>query len=97
MLARLSPPACPRRPAAPRQVPLVSVALRHEKIHAQDCADCETADGRIDRIEREITITGALDAERRQRLLEIADKCPVHRTLENEVKVVTALAEDPSG
>jgi len=75
----------------------VSVALRHEKIHAQDCADCETAEGRIDRIEREISITGALDAEQRRRLLEIADRCPVHRTLENEVKVVTALAEDPAG
>lgn len=72
----------------------VSVALRHEKVHAQDCADCETKEGRIDRIEREITVTGALDAEQRRRLLEIADKCPVHRTLENEVKVATALAED---
>ncbi len=72
----------------------VSVALRHEKIHAQDCADCETVEGRVDRIEREITVTGALDAEQRQRLLEIADKCPVHRTLENEVKVVTALAAE---
>ena len=73
----------------------VSVALRHDKIHAQDCADCETKEGRVDRIEREITITGPLDAAQRQRLLEIADKCPVHRTLENEVKVVTALAPDP--
>ncbi len=72
----------------------VSVALRHEKIHAQDCADCETTEGRVDRIEREITLTGPLDAEQRQRLLEIADKCPVHRTLESEVKVVTALAAD---
>ena len=85
--------------AGRKKLPLdrVSVALRHEKIHAEDCADCETSEGRVDRIEREITVTGALDAEQRQRLLEIADKCPVHRTLENEVKVVTALAEDPSG
>ncbi|MDJ0945918.1 MAG: bifunctional alpha/beta hydrolase/OsmC family protein [Kiloniellales bacterium] len=73
----------------------VSVALRHEKIHAQDCADCETKEGRVDRIEREIAITGPLDAEQRQRLLEIADRCPVHRTLESEVKVVTALAAEP--
>ena len=71
----------------------VSVALRHEKIHAEDCADCETKEGRIDRIERRVSITGDLDAEQRQRLLEIADKCPVHRTLESEVKVVTELAE----
>ncbi len=84
--------------AGRKKLPLerVSVALRHEKIHAQDCADCETAEGRVDRIEREITVTGALDAEQRQRLLEIADKCPVHRTLENEVKVVTALADGPA-
>ncbi len=82
--------------AGRKKLPLerVSVALRHEKIHAQDCADCETTEGRVDRIEREITLTGPLDAEQRRRLLEIADKCPVHRTLESEVKVVTALAAD---
>ncbi len=85
--------------AGRKKLPLerVSVALRHEKIHAQDCADCETSEGRVDRIEREITVTGALDAKQRQRLLEIADRCPVHRSLENEVKVVTALAEGPAG
>ncbi len=85
--------------AGRKKLPLerISVALRHEKIHAQDCADCETSEGRVDRIEREITVTGALDAEQRQRLLEIADRCPVHRSLENEVKVVTALAEGPAG
>lgn len=75
----------------------VSVELSHEKIHAQDCADCETQEGRIDRIERRIAFAGALDAEQRQRLLEIADKCPVHRTLESEVKVVTALAAPDAG
>ncbi len=84
--------------AGRKKLPLerVSVALRHEKIHAQDCADCETTEGRVDRIEREITLSGPLDAEQRQRLLEIADKCPVHRTLESEIKVVTALAADSS-
>jgi uncharacterized OsmC-like protein len=70
----------------------VSVRLRHEKIHAQDCADCETREGRIDRIEREVDISGDLDDAQRARLLEIADKCPVHRTLHSEVSVKTRLA-----
>ena len=59
------------------------------KIHAADCAECETREGRIDRIEREIELTGALSADERARLIEIADKCPVHRTLHSEVQVVT--------
>lgn len=67
----------------------VGVRLRHEKIHARDCEACETETGKIDRIEREITLEGALDAEQRQRLLEIADRCPVHRTLHSEVAVET--------
>ena len=67
--------------------------LTHDKIHAEDCADCETKDGRIDRIARTIELTGDLDDEQRARLLEIADKCPVHRTLESEVKVETRLAD----
>jgi len=71
----------------------VSVKLNHAKIHAADCADCETRDGKLDQIERELTLSGALDADQRQRLLEIADKCPVHRTLHSEVKVRTGLAE----
>jgi putative redox protein len=71
----------------------VRVSLRHEKIHAQDCADCEQKDGRIDEIRREIALEGPLDAEQRRRLLEIAERCPVHKTLESEVKVRTRLAE----
>ena len=71
----------------------VSVKLNHAKIHAADCADCENRDGKLDQIERELTLSGALDDEQRQRLLEIADKCPVHRTLHSEVKVRTGLAE----
>ena len=67
----------------------VSVRLKHQKIHAQDCAECETREGKIDRIEREIELTGALDDAQRARLMEIADKCPVHRTLHAEVSVVT--------
>ncbi len=77
--------------AAQKKWPLehVSVRLTHEKIHAQDCADCETREGKIDRIEREIEITGALDDAQRARLMEIADKCPVHRTLHSEVSIQT--------
>ncbi len=79
-----------------KKLPLehVSVQLRHDKIHAEDCEDCETRAGRIDRIEREITLTGELDDEQRRKLLEIADKCPVHRTLHSEVSVRTRLVEE---
>jgi putative redox protein len=69
----------------------VTVRLRHEKIHALDCAECETREGKIDRIEREIELTGALDEVQRAKLLEIADKCPVHRTLHSEVHIPTSL------
>jgi len=69
----------------------VDVTLRHDKIHAQDCAECETETGKIDRIEKEIALAGPLSEEQRQRLLEIADRCPVHRTLHNEVSVETSL------
>jgi len=68
------------------------VRLRHDKIHAEDCADCETRVGLLDRIERSIELQGTLDEAQRRRLLEIADKCPVHRTLTSEVKIVTTLA-----
>lgn len=70
----------------------ISARLNHHKIHANDCADCETETGTIDRIEREIEIVGDLDEAQRARLMEIADKCPVHRTLHGEVKVVTSSA-----
>jgi uncharacterized OsmC-like protein len=66
-----------------------SVTLRHGKIHASDCADCETKEGMIDRIDRAITLEGTLDAEQRKRLMEIADKCPVHRTLTSEIDIRT--------
>jgi putative redox protein len=80
--------------AAHKKLPLdkVSVELVHRKIHAQDCADCETKEGRIDRIDRVIDIQGPLDTETRARLLEIADRCPVHRTLHSEVSIVTRSA-----
>lgn len=71
----------------------VTVRLHHEKVHAADCADCENEVRKIDRIERRIRIEGALDAGQRQRLLEIADKCPVHQTLHRENEIVSR-AED---
>jgi uncharacterized OsmC-like protein len=70
----------------------VRVALRHDKIHAADCADCETREGKLDRIQREIELAGALDDEQRARLLEIANKCPVHRTLRSEIFIETSLS-----
>ena len=76
-----------------KQWPLerVTVQLHHEKIHAEDCAECETKAGKIDRIERVITVTGKLDETQRQSLLAIADKCPVHRTLHSELNIRTRL------
>jgi len=68
-----------------------SVRLRHSRIHAADCAECETKEGRVDLIEREIELAGALSAEQRQRLLEIADRCPVHRTLTGEIAIRSRL------
>jgi uncharacterized OsmC-like protein/fermentation-respiration switch protein FrsA (DUF1100 family) len=73
----------------------VSVALKHGKIHAQDCESCETKEGMLDRIERAITLEGALDETQRAKLAEIADKCPVHRTLESEIDISTTLAPQP--
>jgi len=74
-----------------KKLPLdrVSVTLTHGKIHAADCEHCETREGKIDRIERAITIEGEFDAEQRKRLMEIADKCPVHRTLTSEIDIRT--------
>jgi putative redox protein len=69
----------------------VIVTVRHEKIHARDCAECETKEGKIDRIERDIALEGPLDDAQRKRLMEIADRCPVHRTLTSEVHLVTRL------
>ncbi|HMH19401.1 MAG TPA: bifunctional alpha/beta hydrolase/OsmC family protein [Burkholderiales bacterium] len=71
----------------------ISVELKHEKIHATDCAECETREGKIDRIERLIGLEGDLDPAQRQKLLEIANKCPVHRTLHSEVVIPTRLAD----
>ncbi|MGA7809620.1 alpha/beta fold hydrolase [Bradyrhizobium sp.] len=70
-----------------------TVTLSHSKIHAQDCAECETKEGLLDQIEVVIGLEGALDAEQRKRVLEIADKCPVHRTLTSEIRIVTRAAD----
>jgi len=70
-----------------------TVTLRHSKIHAQDCAECETKEGMLDQIERVIAMEGELDAEQRKKLMEIADKCPVHRTLTSEIRIVTRAAD----
>ncbi len=67
------------------------VALQHEKIHAKDCEDCETRSGKVDAIQRRIKLDGPLDTEQRAKLLEIADKCPVHRTLHSEIKITSTL------
>lgn len=71
----------------------VTVTLKHSKIHAEDCAECETKAGMLDQIERVIAMEGALDAEQRRKLMEIADKCPVHRTLTSEIRIVTSAAD----
>ncbi|MBC8161476.1 MAG: OsmC family protein, partial [Roseiflexaceae bacterium] len=65
--------------------------LRHEKIHAADCESCETSAGKIDQITRELEFVGPLDDAQRAKLREIADKCPVHRTLEGEILVTTSI------
>jgi len=74
-----------------KNIPLqkVTVRLHHDKIHAEDCHECQTKNGKVDVIEREVVMEGDLDEATRARLLEIADRCPVHKTLHSEVKIVT--------
>jgi uncharacterized OsmC-like protein len=67
----------------------VTVNLRHSKIHAVDCADCETKDVMLDRIERDIHLAGMLTDDQRSKLIEIANKCPVHRTLTSKITIAT--------
>jgi putative redox protein len=70
----------------------VIVRLRHAKIHAEDCAECETKGGILDRIERELELAGPLSAEQRTKLLQIAENCPVHRTLQSRIEIESWLA-----
>ena len=76
------------------KIPLqrTEVRLLHSRIYAKDCAECETREGMLDRIERVITLEGDLTAQQRTRLMEIADKCPVHRTLTSEINIRTVEA-----
>jgi putative redox protein len=69
----------------------VRVTLRHSRIHSKDCANCATTKGWIDHIDRDIELAGKLDDAQRQRLLDIAERCPVHQTLTSEVRIATAL------
>ena len=69
----------------------ITVRLQHSRIHAEDCQDCETKKGSLDRIDREIELSGNLDEAQKQRLLEIAEHCPVHRTLKSEISIRTSL------
>ena len=80
-----------------KKLPLETATVRvnHAKVHAKDCEHCETETGRIDRFERVIELVGELNEDVRQRMLEIADKCPVHRTFEGEIDVLTRLAPAP--
>lgn len=69
----------------------VRVTLRHNRTHAEDCAECKTANGFISQIDRDIELVGDLDDSQRQRLLTIAERCPVHQTLTSEINVTTSL------
>ncbi len=71
----------------------VFVDVTHDKVHAQDCDTCEATVGKVDQFKRVVHLVGPLDNTQRQKLLEIADKCPVHRTLEGEISVLTKLAD----
>lgn len=71
----------------------ITVSLRHSRIHADDCADCETKEGMLDRIDLEVGLTGSLTPEQRAKLHEIAAKCPVHRTLKSEMEIKLRAAE----
>jgi uncharacterized OsmC-like protein len=74
----------------------VTVSLWHSRIHARDCAECETKDGMVDRIDVKVELTGSLTAEQHGKLMEIAAKCPVHRTLTSEINIRLRAAEKPA-
>src|SRR5213594_3352431 len=65
----------------------ITVRLRHSRIHAEDCEECETSEGFLDQIDREIEVSGNLGLDEKERLLAIADQCPVHKTLRSEISI----------
>lgn len=69
----------------------MTVRLRHFRIHAEDCRECETNEGFLDRIDREIELSGDLVEEQKRRLLAIAEQCPVHKTLKSEINIRTSV------
>ena len=71
----------------------VEVTLSHDRVHARDCADCESKEGFVANIEREVRLRGPLTEEQRLQLLAIAARCPVHKTLTNEIKIRDTLAD----
>jgi uncharacterized OsmC-like protein len=81
-----------------KQLPLenITVSLRHSRIYAKDCEECETKEGMLDRIDVEVELTGALTAEQHAKLMEIAGKCPVHRTLTSEINIKLRPAQKSS-
>jgi uncharacterized OsmC-like protein len=81
-----------------KQIPLenITVSLLHSRIYAKDCQECETKDGMLDRIEVEVELTGQLSKEQHAKLLEVAEKCPVHRTLTSEINIRMRSAEKAS-
>lgn len=72
----------------------ITVRLQHSRIYAEDCVDCETKTGFLDRIDREIELNGNLDEAQKRRFLEIAELCPVHRTLKSEINIRTSIKRD---
>jgi putative redox protein len=82
-----------------KQFPLenITVSLRHSRIYAEDCEECETKEGMLDRIHVEIELTGSLSEEQHTKLMEIAAKCPVHRTLTSEINIRLRAAEKTLG
>jgi uncharacterized OsmC-like protein len=74
----------------------ITVSLWHSRIHARDCEECETKEGMLDRIDVEVELTGSLSAEQHARLMDVAAKCPVHRTLTSEINVRLRAAEKAS-
>ncbi len=80
-----------------KQMPLegITVSLSHSRIHAEDCETCETKEGMLDRIDTDVELTGPLMPEQRAKLMEIAGKCPVHRTLKSEIDIRLRAAQVP--